>query len=118
GIGGRVGAQVVPELADIVRRGEVADAMYFIVAGEVEVHLIPEPVRLRAGHYFGEIALLKDVRRTTTVTAVRDTRLLALSVADFRRLLDDYPEIREVVTKVAENRMAETVQYVRETAAN
>lgn len=109
--------QMVPELADIVRRGEVADAMYFIVSGEVEVQVKPEPVRLKAGHYFGEIALLKDFRRTTTVTALRDTRLLALSVADFRHLLEDFPEVREAVTKVAESRLAEMSQHYGTQAA-
>lgn len=108
--------QMVPELADIVRRGETADAMYFIVSGEVEVQVKPESVRLRAGHYFGEIALLKDVQRTTTVTAVRDTRLLVLSVADFRRLLADFPEIRDAITVVAERRLAETGAPARESA--
>ena len=108
--------QLVPKLAEIVRRGEAADAMYFIVAGEVEVQVRPEPVRLKAGHYFGEIALLKDVRRTTTVTAVKDTRLLALSVADFRRLLEDFPDIRDAMSKVADARMAGTPHYARESS--
>src|SRR5437763_6533068 len=42
----------------IAKRGEPGHSMYFIAAGEVEIALKHERVRLGAGHFFGEVAAL------------------------------------------------------------
>jgi voltage-gated potassium channel len=97
--------QIVPAHYAIVRRGEPATAMFFIMAGEVEVDVQPHPVRLRGGQFFGEIALLKDTQRTATVTAHTEAQLLALDAADFRKLIEQFPEIRQRVVQVAEGRL-------------
>jgi len=97
--------QVVPGSSVIVRRGDAAQAMFFIMEGEVEVDVLPRPVRLAVGDYFGEIALLRDLRRTATVAAITECRLLTLDVADFRRLMDKYPELRQQLERTASQRM-------------
>jgi voltage-gated potassium channel len=99
--------QLVPERYLIVHRGDAADAMYFIITGEVEVE-IATPVRLRAGQFFGEIALLRDTERTASVTAVTECHLLRLDVGDFRRLTAQYPSLETAIRKVAESRMSPT----------
>jgi voltage-gated potassium channel len=96
--------QLVPERYLIVHRGDVADAMYFIITGEVEVE-IATPVRLRSGQFFGEIALLRDTDRTASVTAVTECHLLRLDVGDFRRLTSQYPALEAGIRKIAESRM-------------
>lgn len=96
--------QMVPERQVVVRRGEPAGAMFFILEGEVEVDVQPAPVRLGKGQYFGEIALIRDIQRTATVTTTEETSLLALDVTDFRRLMTQYPDIRESIEKVAAER--------------
>jgi voltage-gated potassium channel len=105
-IAGLLKRQIVPPYYAIVRRGEPADVMFFIVSGEVEVDVQPYPVRLGRGQYFGEIALLRDTVRTATVTAVTECQLLALDVADFRRLLEAHPELKAAITQVAERRQS------------
>jgi voltage-gated potassium channel len=99
--------QIVPANSVIVRRGEAADAMYFILDGQVEVEVLPKPVRLGAGQYFGEIALIRDTHRTATVMSVDSCQLLALDVRDFRRMLDDHPSLREELARVADQRAAQ-----------
>jgi len=99
--------KMVPRQYTIVHKDDRADAMYFIALGEVEVDVPPEPVRLQAGDFFGEIALLKDCLRTATVTSVTECQLLVLSVREFQRFLMTDPSIREALTKVTEQRLAE-----------
>ena len=86
--------EFVPKGHVIVQKGAKAVAMYFVTAGTVEVDVEPKPVRLGPGSHFGEIALLRDVLRTATVTSVTDCKLLSLSVADFRALMEEQPELR------------------------
>lgn len=99
--------KLVPPRYAIVRHGEAADSMYFIVSGEVEVEIHPHPVHLGPGDFFGEIALLKHQPRMATVTAITECQLLFLEIADFQRLLRDHPMIAEAVTGVAEKRLKE-----------
>ena len=90
----------------VVHKGDPGDAMYFVSTGAVEVDIQPEPVRLGSGDFFGEIALLKEQPRIADVTALTYCQMLALFVKDFRTLLDANPELRERITKVAEERLA------------
>lgn len=97
--------QVLPPRQLVVRRGEPADAMYFIMEGEVEVEVQPQPVRLGKGQYFGEIALIKDSVRTATVTTLDECKLLSLEVSDFRRLMAQYPDLKAAIERVADERL-------------
>jgi voltage-gated potassium channel len=89
----------------IARRGGAAHSMYFIAAGEVEIELKNERVRLGAGHFFGEVAALRRTRRTATVTAVTRTSLLMLDAHDLHVLMDREPRIAERIREVARSRL-------------
>ena len=54
----------------IIRKGEPGDTMYFLVSGEATVELA-EPVVLKPGNFFGEMALLFGEPRSATVVATR-----------------------------------------------
>lgn len=71
----------------IIRRGDVGDRFYVIDQGEVEVVARSGTSRLGPGSHFGEIALLRSVPRTATVTAMAPTSLLALEGEDFLGVL-------------------------------
>lgn len=76
--------------ASVIIEGDVADAFYAVLDGELEVTAVGErggaPVRLRSlgpGTYFGEIGLLGHIPRTATVTALTPCTLLRIDGADF-----------------------------------
>ena len=94
----------------LVRRGDAASSMYFITAGEVEIELPNQRVRLADGTFFGEIALLHRTKRSGTVTATRKTRLLALDAQDFHALIERMPALGAHVHKTAKARLADTAE--------
>jgi MFS family permease len=68
----------------IVREGETGDRFYVVAAGELEVTVAGTPTGLLiAGDAFGEIALLRDVPRTATVTTRTAVELYGLDRTAF-----------------------------------
>ncbi len=106
-VAGLLSAQSVEPGGIIVRKGSTASAMYFLAAGEVEIDLPAEKVRLGVGHFFGEIAVLKRARRSATVTAVTRTNLLVLDAADLHELMERDTRFAERVREVARSRVGE-----------
>lgn len=86
----------------IVRQGQAGDSMFFIAEGEAEVRTLTARVRLQAGQFFGEMALISGEPRNATVVALVPTRLLRLDVVDFRELAARQPELLQTIE--AENR--------------
>lgn len=106
-IAGLLRARIVPQGQIITRRGERADAMYFVAAGEVEVLIEPEPVYLGEGDFFGEIGLLsKAEERMATARAVTRCRLMVLEAEDFYGLMETDPELRAAIERIAAERRA------------
>lgn len=68
----------------VFRQGDAGDHYWIIQSGRVEVQVDGERRReLGPGEGFGEIALLRDVPRTATVTAIDDLELMGVARDDF-----------------------------------
>jgi voltage-gated potassium channel len=93
----------------LIRKGDHADSMYFIVSGEVEVEQETGAAkgRLVSGDFFGEIALIADRTRTATITTLSVCRLLVLHRDDFEHFMETHPDLREAVRLAAEKRLQE-----------
>ncbi|MDQ3874826.1 MAG: MFS transporter [Actinomycetota bacterium] len=97
----------VPPGATIIREGDHGDRFYLVVAGEADVTAGGRTLTLRQpGEFFGEIALLRDVPRTATVTARTPMRLYALERADFLDALTRHAAGREAGEDVVDERLA------------
>jgi CRP-like cAMP-binding protein len=89
----------------LAREGEIGQEFFVIVDGEVSVTKDGEEIRtLGPGDFFGEIALLQDVRRTATVMAKTPLRFFVLTRQGFRSLVSHQPQIEEQVRQAAEER--------------
>jgi Cyclic nucleotide-binding domain len=98
----------LPEGAAVVRAGEVGDRFYLIDSGTVRVGLEDGEKQSGPGDYFGEIALLRDVPRTATVTAASVARLYTLERADFLAAVTGHALAEVAAHEVVEARLART----------
>jgi MFS family permease len=109
-LAGRLERVRVPAGATIVARGDRGDRFYVVADGEVEVTAQEAvPCVERRGGYFGEIALLRDIPRTATVTARTDTELLALEGSDFVAAVTGAPSAHEAAEAVVGARLGVVV---------
>lgn len=92
---------------EIIRQGDPGDRFYLISEGEVEVSADGAHVAvLRRGEYFGEIALLRDVPRTATVTAKGAVSCYALERDDFLTAVTGYAPSARAAEQVVGTRLA------------
>ncbi len=86
---------------------EGADGQEFVVIiqGSATVSHPDEVIAtMHAGDFFGEIALLKGVPRTASVTATSPVHALVIEGHAFRQLLVTAPDIREKVERALADR--------------
>ena len=74
----------VPSGQAVMREGDAGDQFFIIETGTVDVTIRGGFVRLlTAGDSFGEIALLRDIPRTATVTATSDLTMRTIAREEF-----------------------------------
>jgi voltage-gated potassium channel len=99
-------AQKVDAGALIARRGQPATSMYLVAEGEVSIELPaqPDPIVVSAGHFFGEIAVLRRAKRSATIKAVTNVKLLALDAHDLHDLMSRNQSIAHEIHRAARSR--------------
>jgi CRP-like cAMP-binding protein len=87
----------------LVREGSRGNELYVIVHGEAAVTREGTTVAtLKAGDYFGELAVLSPAPRTATVTATTDMEVLIVTARELAILLADVPLFaRKLLTGMA-----------------
>lgn len=87
----------------IVVQGEAGDHYFLIVDGTFSVIRDGETVNsLGAGQSFGEIALLRDIPRTSTVTATSDAVVLVIARDDFLEAVTGHPRSLATARNIAD----------------
>jgi len=96
----------------IVRKGEIAESMYFIKKGIVKILCADNENMVIAfmdkGLYFGEIGALVTGKRSCSVVAHTDCVLFEISKDDLTELLKYYPAHRVFLESVGRQRLQTT----------
>jgi CRP-like cAMP-binding protein len=90
----------------VIRAGDLGDRFYIVGEGELDVDVDGRHSSVGPGGYFGEIALLRDVPRTATVTATVDSRLFAVERDDFLAAVTGHSAAHAAGEAVVEERLA------------
>ena len=106
----------------ITKQGNQAHWLYILAFGEAEVLFEPPagPPQVigtvRAGEFFGEMALLSGDARSATVIAKTDVECYRLDRASFQELLATRPEIVDEVARIVSARKPD-LEHARQTYA-
>ncbi|HEY0387774.1 MAG TPA: cyclic nucleotide-binding domain-containing protein [Gaiellales bacterium] len=79
---------------EIVRSGDRGDAFYVILDGTASVRRPGKrAIKLHAGDFFGELALLDASPRSATVEAETEVFAMRLGTAAFKKVLESEPKV-------------------------
>jgi hypothetical protein len=91
----------------VMRQGDPGTSFHLIDSGRASVTVDgTEKPELGRGEGFGEIALIRDIPRTATVTALTPLRTLALSADDFGAALTIQQHSAQAAAELARRRLA------------
>jgi MFS family permease len=90
----------------VIRAGEIGNEFYVVVDGELEIDAGGTRTTASPGDYFGEIALLRDVPRTATITARTESRLYALPRSAFLAAVTSHAAAYASGQEIADSRLA------------
>lgn len=115
---------VFPPAKVVLTEGDPSSDFYLVDQGVVEVTTTtPDgaPVvlaTLQHGAFFGEVALLKGLPRTATVTALTDVSVVRFDQADIEDVLSRNPGARRILEAMVEGRARDTVEKVVRALSN
>jgi CRP-like cAMP-binding protein len=100
----------------VFKRGEEGGAVYLVKRGSVEIRAMgpnEEEVSLailRPHQFFGEVSFLTGVPRTATVIPLENCELLKLGEEALRQLVQDYPDLKQVLQSYHLDRVMATAE--------
>ncbi len=103
----QMSVQRLPGGTLVFRQGDVGEAFYIVWEGAVDVHFETrqsEPIRIAAGEFFGELALLTGERRKMSAVVSQDAVLLALDKEQFQQALKREKNFHDQLREVFYNR--------------
>jgi CRP/FNR family cyclic AMP-dependent transcriptional regulator len=101
----------------VIREGEVADCMFVIQEGQVEVLTGPEGARVRLavrgpGEFIGEMAIFERQARSADVRAKGTARVLTVDKKNFLRRIHEDPTLAFRLVESMSRRIRELSEEV------
>lgn len=98
---------------DICVEGDEGDEAFIVISGEADVTVktptgVASVAHLKRNDIVGEMAILRDMPRMATVTAISDVTTLRIGKQDFLNLLTEFPEVAVEVMRSLADRLAHT----------
>ena len=98
---------------NLCEEGDEGYEAFILVSGEADVKIrtptgVATVARLKRNDIVGEMAILRDMPRTATVTAVSEVYTLRIGKQDFLNLLKEFPEVTVEVMRSLADRLART----------
>ena len=102
----------VPAGTTLVRQGSPSDGVYYLTAGRLGVYreeggAVYQLSEITPGELAGEVGVTTGWRRTATVRAEEDSRVIHVQEADFRRALKQAPSLIEIVARQMGERLTD-----------
>jgi len=77
-----------PEGIELIKEGDISDAMYIIQSGSIRIHQgESELATIKGGGIFGEMTVLNPMPRTASATTLEETFLLKITREPFLELM-------------------------------
>src|SRR5262249_39069838 len=94
----------------IIKEGDIGEQFYMIVRGIADVYTKHNGKNkkiavLEKGDFFGEIALLYNKPRNSTVKARTYCDMLVLQRDIFQELMEEFPELKKRIMKIINHRL-------------
>jgi hypothetical protein len=84
----------------IIKQGGVGSTLFIIVSGKASVEKNGKKINTIARKdYFGDVAILGDIKRTVSVKTITDLTALTISKTDFHKFLDENPKTHNELMK-------------------
>jgi PAS domain-containing protein len=94
--------------------GDGSQDLYFLVSGHLEVLKGDKKIAeiTEPGSLFGELSFLLGAKRTATVQAENEVRVLRIPRNEVSTFLKDFPAVAEKVTEIIARRLDESSQAI------
>ena len=104
----------------LIKQGDTGVGLYVITKGRVHVTQVTDPDRpeedlatVGPGEVLGEMALLDDLPRSATVTAIDEVTALLLPIWEFRTAIRNHPDIALKLLSVLSHRLRKVEKPAR-----
>ncbi|MGL5743409.1 MAG: cyclic nucleotide-binding domain-containing protein [Legionella sp.] len=104
----------------VIEQGAIGDKLYIIIKGSVQVSVKTQSIgwkrvnTLGNGDVFGEIAILRNIRRTARISTLTACQFLTISARDFLAVYQYFPpRARDNIQLVIAKRLQQSGVYVR-----